>query len=101
MTLHCQIDSQHMFHTGQYKYLYFTEDGSELLFNMAASRRDEVNLAKDEKLIAPIREQFIEHLRKEGNAHLVDGKLLNLKRTRTPLNELRGQNPLGWAPAGR
>jgi arylsulfatase A-like enzyme len=100
-TLHAQIDTQHMFHTGTYKYLYFCEDGRELLFDMEASRRDEVNLAGDEALVAPIRERFVAHLREEGNDHLVHGALFNMHKEREPLNELRAQNPLGWGAAGR
>jgi hypothetical protein len=68
---------------------------------MEADRRDEVNLAGDEALVAPIREQLIAHLREENNDHLVDGALLNMHKERQPLHQLRSQNPLGWGAAGR
>lgn len=100
-TLHGQIDAQHMFHTGRYKYLYFGDDGSELLFDMHASRRDAANLAGDVARVAPIRQRFIEHLREEGNAHLVDGELLNRHQGKEPVAVLRARNPLGWGGAGR
>ena len=100
-TLHGEIGTQHMFHTGTHKYLYFGDDGSELLFDMTGDRRDDINLAKDEALVAPIREQFVTHLAEEGNDHLQDGELLNLHHGKEPLNILRGRNPLGWGPAGR
>jgi hypothetical protein len=90
-----------MFHTGRYKYLYFGDDGSELLFDMHASRRDAVNLAGDAARVAPIRQRFIDHLREEGNAHLVDGELLNRHQGKEPVAVLRARNPLGWGGAGR
>lgn len=91
--LHGQIDNQHSFHDGRYKYLYFADDGSELLFDKDTDALDEHDLAADSELLDPIRRRFIEHLRDEGHAHLVDGKLLNLGRTVAPEDKV---NISGW-----
>jgi len=91
--MHGQIDGQHMFHDGRYKYLYFADDGAELLFDKANDPLDERNLAGDQNLVRPIRERFIEHLRSEKHEHLVEGKLVNLHRRIEP-EDLT--NVVGW-----
>jgi arylsulfatase A-like enzyme len=80
-TMHGQIDNSHMFIEGNYKYLYFADDGVELLFDKSVDPMDEFNLAADESLIAPIREHFIAHLAAENSSQLSDGRLLNLHKT--------------------
>ena len=52
---HGQIENSHMFHDGRLKYLYFVEDGSELLFDTVADPCDETDLSGDESLCGPIR----------------------------------------------
>ena len=80
-SMHGQIRNSHMFIDGNYKYLYFVDDGVELLFDKSSDPMDEFNLAGDEDLLKPIRERFIKHLEEEKNAHLENGKLLNLNKT--------------------
>ena len=78
--LHCQIDNQHMFHDGKYKYLYFADDGFELLFDKSVDPYDEHNLAGNRELAGLSRRKFIEHLAHENHPHLKDGNLVNLNR---------------------
>lgn len=93
--LHGQIEQLHMYHTGKYKYLYFAEDGKELLFD-AINDREERNPILDEATIAPIRKQFIAHLESENNEHVKDGELVNLNVRQLTNAELRRINVYGW-----
>ncbi len=92
-SLHGQIEHQHLFHDGRHKYLYFADDGRELLFDAAADPRDEHDLSGDEALLAPIRQRFIAHLAAEGHAHVKDGRLVNLGN---PLPQDAETNALRW-----
>ena len=98
-TLHGQINGSHMFHDGQYKYLYFVEDGKELLFDVTKDRNDAVLLGGEK--MDEIRERFKLHLAEEGHEHLTDGELLNQKQEKPPVNRLRAMNPSGWRGAAR
>ncbi len=92
--LHGQIDNCHMFHTGEYKYLYFADDGKELLFQPAADPNDLKDLSNDKALLEPIRKQFIEHLKEEKHPHVKeDGELVNYHREIQPEDFA---NVLGW-----
>jgi len=91
--LHGQIGNQHMFHDGKYKYLYFADDGRELLFDKAADPLDERDLSGDEALTASLRDRFCAHLQAEGSEHLVDGELVNLHQRITHDDET---NVIGW-----
>jgi len=97
--LHGHINASHMYHDGRYKYLYFTDDGRELVFDTIEDRNDEHDLSGDEQLIGRLRTAFIEHLQAEGHDDLVDGKLRNEGKRVPPLHEWRGQNPMGWPGA--
>jgi len=99
--LHGQIDNSHMFHDGRYKYLYFADDGSELLFDKAVDVMDEVNLAHDTHLLNPIKQRFIEHLQHERSNHLSGGKLLNLHKKITPEDRRNVISWMGLTLAGR
>jgi len=92
--LHGQIDNCHMFHTGEYKYLYFADDGKELLFQPATDPNDLKDLSNDKTLLEPIRKQFIEHLQRENHLHVTDeGTLTNYKKKVQPEDYA---NVLGW-----
>lgn len=92
--LHGQINDQHMFHNGRYKYLYFAEDGRELLFDKESDPLDEVNLAGENELTRTLREAFKAHLATEEHPHLeAGGQLLNRHES---LNEEDRSNCLGW-----
>lgn len=95
--LHGQIDNSHMFHTGKYKYLYFADDGKELLFDKENDLMDEHNLADNADLINPIREEFIQHLKNENHEHLKNGKLLNLNKK---IKEKDYTNVISWLGLG-
>ena len=88
-----------MFHDGQYKYLYFVEDGKELLFDVTEDRNDAVLLGGEK--MDEIRERFKLHLAEEGHEHLTDGELLNQEQEKPPVNRMRARNPSGWRGAAR
>ena len=99
--IHGQIENSHMFHNEQYKYLYFADDGAELLFDKSSDKMDEFNLAGDETLIEPLRKAFIKHLESENHKHIKSGKLLNLNKK---VADIDRTNVLGWmglASSGR
>jgi len=91
--LHCQIDNQHMFHDGKYKYLYFADDGMELLFDKSCDPFDEHNLAGNRELTELLRRKFITHLAHEKHPHLKDGGLVNFNRK---IMEHDKYNITGW-----
>ena len=73
--VHGQIDRSHMYRDGSYKYLYFADDGSEMLF-AADDENDEHPLAQrgpfgakgDLSLLDAYRRRFTDHLREENHA---------------------------------
>lgn len=75
--LHGQIADDHMLLTDRWKYLYFAEDGREMLFDIQADPRDEHDLSSDAALVEPMRKRLIAHLEAEGNDACKDGKLVN------------------------
>ncbi len=94
--LHGHIESSHMYHDGRYKYLYFVNDGKELVFDTIEDRNDQADLSHDEELTGRLREAFIAHLAEEGHHHLEDGKLINRNLPLPSMKELRGKNTHGW-----
>ena len=98
-TLHGHIDEQHLWHDGRYKYLYFTEDGSELLFDTREDPRDEHDLAGSAPdRAAAMREALREHLVSIHHPHAENGRLLNRGRAKRPPHELRAAAVDGWPP---
>jgi arylsulfatase A-like enzyme len=94
--LHGHINDSHMFHDGTYKYLYFAEDGRELVFDVTKDRKDEHDLSAKQSLLAEMRGKFMQHLTSEGHPHLSDGKLLNRQLQRPSVRELRAKNSQAW-----
>ncbi len=97
--LHGHIDEQHMVHDGRYKYIYFTEDGSELLFDTKDDPMDTRNLATGSDHTKRLRGILENRLREIEHEHYVDGKLLNRHRTKRPIAELRACDVDGLPPA--
>tara|TARA_R100000027_G_scaffold37666_2_gene27762 strand:- start:50 stop:1498 length:1449 start_codon:yes stop_codon:yes gene_type:complete len=98
--LHGQIEDMHMFHNGEYKYLYFADDGSELAFQVSKDPQDESPITGP--VLEHLRREFIQHLQSENHPHLdADGTLLNKGKGRLPKNELAARHILlqGLAPA--
>lgn len=92
--LHGQIGNQHMYHDGRYKYLYFADDGRELLFDKTTDLLDEHDLSADSAILEELRKRFIIHLREEANPCLdPQGILLNRHDT---LTEQDRSNCIGW-----
>jgi len=75
--LHMQIDRQHAWLEAPYKYLYFEEDGAELLFHLDEDPGETRDLSGDEALVAPLRRRFMAHLEAEGHPAIRDGRLVN------------------------
>lgn len=89
--LHGQLEDMHMWHTGEYKYLYFADDGRELVFNADQDPNDTTML--EGPIVQELREQFIMHLKSEGHPHLSSsGELLNRGLKRRSKNELAAEN---------
>lgn len=94
--MHGQIDDAHMYHDGRYKYLFFADDGSELLFDVTEGRND-LNSIKDYR-VAEMRQKLIQHLNDEKNNHVgSDGMLLNKGLEKPPLNVLKSWDAMGLA----
>jgi arylsulfatase A-like enzyme len=89
--LHGQIGNSHMYHDGRYKYLYFADDGRELLFDVNEDPQDRHDLSGKEDLLEIVRNKFINHLQEEGHRHLSDGKLLNRELVKPPVSSLRSK----------
>ncbi len=90
--MHGQIGTEHMYYDGHYKYIYFADDGRELIFDMLNDSQELCDLSSDKELSARLRSAFAQHLQEEGNEHINDkGELTNFGR------EFDGQDPrLGW-----
>lgn len=98
--VHGHIDEQHMIHDGRFKYIYFTEDGAELLFDTRSDPFDETDLSRTEPgRRKALREKLVARLAEVGHPHLENGDLLNRGRTRRPVAELRATNVDGLPPA--
>ncbi|MEO1235406.1 MAG: sulfatase-like hydrolase/transferase [Planctomycetota bacterium] len=97
--LHGQIGRQHMLLDDRHKYLYFNDDGRELLFDTRADPRDQHDLSRDQHgLLADYRQRFIDHLAHENHPDLVDGRPTNLGRTTLAPRER--DHILGWLGLG-
>jgi arylsulfatase len=96
------IDNQHMVHDGEHKYLYFTSDGCEQLFDHANDPNDLRNIAKEHpEKVATLRAGLVERLKSIDSPDLVDGKLRNDGITEKSVREGRRWNPSGWGAMGR
>lgn len=95
--LHGNIEGSHLWFSRDWKYLYFAEDGTELLFNLKDDPDELNNLAQSEpKKCAEMRAELIAELERVNHPHLVDGQLLNEHKQKRPVKELLAENPLGW-----
>lgn len=88
-------EATHMLRTDRFKYIYYTDDGKELLFDMDADPSESTNLSGDENLIQPLREQLVEILAEKDHPHVADNALLNRHKEKPPISEVRAQN-LMW-----
>ena len=92
------IEGSHMWLSGDWKYLYFAEDGAELLFKLEGDPHETENLAaSNPEQCARMRGELIAELARVEHPHLVDGKLLSQQMEKRPVKELLAENPLGWA----
>ena len=74
-TLHGNIDNTHMFHDGNYKYMYYVDDGAELLFDVRVDRNDMLPVIGPK--VDQMRVALMDHLKAEGHPHMTGGNLLN------------------------
>ncbi len=96
------IDDQHMVHDGACKYLYFTADGREQLFDHAADPNDLNDIAaSNENIVATMRQSLIDRLQSINSPDLIDGALRNDGQTGKDTQEGRRWNPLGWSGMGQ
>jgi len=90
-------ETQHMFHDGRYKYLYFTSNGCEQLFDLENDPGEMRNLAtSDSENCARLRKGLTEHLAAENSGDVVAGRLVNLGSERVPYHIARSRNTAGW-----
>lgn len=105
--LHGQIDTSHMYRDADYKYLYFTDDGSELLFatddtsdmNPLAIKTPETSWG-DKALIAEYRELLLQHLRAEGHDDASENGLRNDGAAKPIARQVGWINSSGYAALG-
>jgi len=91
---HGHIDNQHMWRDAEWKYLAFTDDGSDMLFHTAEDPQDMQNLIHDEPERAQrMRKELLEHLAAIGHDDLQDGDLIHHNK---PLPNDLDRNVLGW-----
>ncbi len=95
--LYGQIDDSYMGHDGRYKYLYFKDDGTELVFDVSYDRADAENLSGDVALTSSLRNRFTEYAEGIGSDVLnEDGALRNAERTKGDPRQYSKLNPLAW-----
>ena len=96
------IDDQYMVHDGAHKYLYFTADGREQLFDHNADPNDLNDIAAShEDIVATMRQSLIDRLKSINNPDLINGALRNDGQTDKDPQAGRRWNPLGWSAMGR
>jgi arylsulfatase len=107
--IHGHIDDSHMFRDINYKYLYYTDDGSEQLFladdsddRLPVAQRGSWGAKGDLELLDRYRQLLTNHLKKENHEHWISGELLN-KHLPKPserealVNTQIGHGALGWS----
>ncbi len=108
--IHGHINETHMYRDEEYKYVYYADDGSELVFQVD-DRDDETALAVrgptgsrgDLALLDRYRALFVELLAEEGHPDLDSkGNLRNLGLKRPSMREAmrsngNGMDPIGWS----
>jgi hypothetical protein len=94
--LYGQINNSYMLHNGRHKYLYFADDGAELVFDVTQDRADVLDLSADETLTAELRARFISYAEEIGSDALVEGSLRNEERAKPTPESARTRNPLAW-----
>lgn len=97
---HGHIDESHLWHDGRYKYLYFVDDGRELIFDTAAATPEAEELSGDATLRERLRGELLAHLRAEGHAHATASGLLNRGLPRPTAAELARHEHCGWVATG-
>jgi hypothetical protein len=85
-----------MLHDGRHKYLYFADDGAELVFDVSHDRADILDLTADEKLTGKLRSRFMSHAEQIGSDALVNGSLRNEELLKPAPEAARARNPLAW-----
>lgn len=94
--LYGQINNSYMLHDGRHKYLYFADDGAELVFDVTHDRADHLDLSADEKLTSELRSRFMSHAESIGSDAVLDGTLRNEEQPKPTPETVRAQNPLAW-----
>ena len=82
------------------KYLYFIEDGRELVFDMQTDPHEQRNLSEDAELTGRLRARFIEHLAAECHSHVNEGCLVNEQQAMPDIQTVKAHNVAGWRATG-
>lgn len=94
--MHGNIDGTHMIHSGRYKYIYWSEDGKEMLFDTVCDPCDMHPIYGDK--LKQMRQKLIDHLKEERHEHLVNGELLNQGLGKPPITQARAQDGAALGP---
>ncbi len=94
--MHGQIMNAHMLHDGRHKYLYWTSDGREMLFDTQDDPHD-LHPITDANQLQNWRQKLVDHLDEEGHEDLVEGQLRNRKLPRPTVAECRAMDVAGLA----
>lgn len=94
--LYGQINNSYMLHDGRHKYLYFADDGAELVFDVTHDRADILDLSTDEQLTAELRARFMSHAEQIGSDALVNRSLRSEELVKPAPEAARARNPLAW-----
>jgi arylsulfatase A-like enzyme len=97
---HGHINNTHMYLEPPFKYIYYAEDGAELVFNMDKDPQETTDLSKDKALTQGLRVKLIKHLEEEGHEHVKGGKLLSRGEKREDDRVYRSKDASGIRPAG-
>jgi arylsulfatase len=108
-SIHGHTDDTHMFRDSLYKYIYFTDDGTEMLFDVndvedkyAVAVRNPETVTGDTKLLDTYRDLFVKQLEEDRHPDLLsDGSLRNQKLPKPSKREAlmmssQGVRALGW-----
>jgi len=94
------IDQRYLVDTGEHRFLYHTDDGSEQLFAVE-DRHEENPLPLEPAVAQPLRDKLKHWLHDLGDRDLIDGELRNDHAPVPPVSEMRACKPLGLQHAGR
>lgn len=85
-------NAAHMIRSGAHKYIYYPDDGRELVFNIEDDPDELRDISDDLELTAGLRDQLRDVLAAREHPHLVDGELLNRRKKKPTREEAKAGN---------